>query len=105
MAKIPVRIQKIIDKYLNALRDNSIPINKAILFGSYAQGKHGQWSDIDIALVSSIFEGDRFLDRKKIRKINLTISSDLEVLPFRPQDFTPDDPLVKEIMDTGVPLV
>ena len=105
MAKIPVRIQKIIDKYLSALRENNIPINKAILFGSYAHGKHHQWSDIDIALVSSIFEGDRFLDRKKIRKINLSVSSDLEVLPFHPRDFTAENPLVKEILDTGVTLI
>jgi predicted nucleotidyltransferase len=105
VAKIPVRVQKIIDRYLIALRENNIPINQAILFGSYAQGKHWKWSDIDIALVSSIFEGDRFLDRKKIRNINLSVSSDLEVLPFRPQDFTTDDPFVKEILDTGVTLI
>ncbi len=105
MAKIPARVRKIIDRYIAALRENNIPINQAILFGSYAQEKNSEWSDIDIALVSEIFEGDRFVDRGKIRKINLSVSSDLEILPYRPEDFTSDDPFVKEILDTGVKIV
>ena len=105
MAKIPIRVRRTIDRYIAALRENNIPINQAILFGSYAQGKYQKWSDIDIALVSDIFEGKRFEDRGKIRKINLSVSSDLEILPYRPEDFTPDDPFVKEIMETGVRIV
>jgi len=102
MVKIPDRIRKIIDRYIDALRKNHVPIKHAVLFGSYAQGKYKEWSDIDIALVSDVFEGNRFEDRGKIRRINLSVSSDLEVLPYRPEDFTPDDPFVKEIMETGV---
>lgn len=105
MAEIPGRVQKIINKYIKALRDNGIPINQAILFGSYAQGRYTQWSDIDIALVSNIFEGNRFFDRGKIRKINLSVSSDLEIIPYRPQDFTSDDPFVKEIIETGIKII
>ena len=102
MVNIPDRIRKTIDKYIDALRKNHVPIKQAVLFGSYAQGKYKEWSDIDIALVSDIFEGNRFEDSGKIRRINLSISSDLAVLPYRPEDFTPDDPFVKEIMETGV---
>lgn len=105
MAEIPDRVQKIIDTYLKALEANEIPVKEAILFGSYAHGKYTEWSDIDIALVSTIFEGNRFADRGKIRKINLSVSSDLEVLPFHPKDFTSDDPFVKEIIETGVKIV
>lgn len=102
MADIPDRVKEIIDNYLKALKENEIPVKEAILFGSYAHGKYSEWSDIDIALVSTVFEGDRFADRGKIRKINLSISSDLEVLPFHPKDFTSEDPFVKEIIETGV---
>lgn len=102
MAEIPDRVRKIIEKYIVALRDNNVPVSQAVLFGSYAQGNYKEWSDIDIALVSNIFEGKRFEDRGKIRKINLSVSSDLEVLPYRPDDFTADDPFVREIIKTGV---
>lgn len=102
MAEIPDRVRRIIERYIAALQQNNVPISQAVLFGSYAQGNYQEWSDIDIALVSNIFEGKRFDDRGKIRKINLSISSDLEILPYRPEDFTPDDPFVREIIKTGV---
>ena len=35
----------------------------------------------------------------------LAISSDLEPLPYRPEDFTPDDPFVREVLETGVGVV
>jgi predicted nucleotidyltransferase len=75
------------------------------LFGSYAEGRANEWSDIDIALVSDSFEGDRFEDRGKIRRITLSVSSDLSPLPFRPEDFTPENPFVKEIIEKGVRIV
>jgi len=64
MAKIPDQIRKIIDQYIRVLEDNHIHIRKAVLFGSYARGRADGWSDIDIALVSEDFEGNRFDDRE-----------------------------------------
>lgn len=104
MAQIPDKINKTIHTYLRALEKNNIPVKEAVLFGSYATGKHQKWSDIDIALVSSIFEGNRISDKDKIRAITLSVSSELEVIPFTPQDFTSDNPFAKEIISTGVKL-
>ena len=105
MAQIPVNIKAIIDKYLISLKQNNIPIRKAILFGSYAQGNYKDFSDIDIVLVSDIFEGNRIKDRNKIRRMTLSISCDIEVLPYRTVDFNIEDPLVKEIIRTGIDLI
>jgi len=105
VAQIPIKVKNIIDKYLASLKENNIPIKQAILFGSYARGNYHEWSDVDLALVSDIFEGNRIDDRSKIRRITLRVSSDIEVLPYRPQDFNSDDPFVKEIMETGVRIV
>ena len=55
--------------------------------------------------MSEVFEGIRIRDRSKIRAITLSMSSELEVLPYRPGDFTPEDPFVKEILETGVRMV
>jgi uncharacterized protein len=105
MAKIPAKIRRVIDKYIRALEDNHIHVQTAVLFGSYASGRADEWSDIDIALVSEVFEGDRFDDRSKIRKITLSVSSDLSPLPFRPEEFKPENPFVKEIIEKGVRIV
>jgi uncharacterized protein len=102
MAQIPDKISSIIERFLDELKKNNINIEQAILFGSYAQGTFTTWSDIDLALVSSDFEGDRFKDRDKIRRIKLKISSDLEPIPYPPNEFTPDDPFVKQILKTGI---
>jgi predicted nucleotidyltransferase len=105
MADIPNQVQRIISQYLALLKDHGFPIQEAILFGSYARGNATQWSDIDLALVSDEFEGVRFTDKNKIRKLTISVSSDLEVLPFNPKDFTPSNPLVKEILDTGIRVI
>ncbi|MCF8239786.1 MAG: nucleotidyltransferase domain-containing protein [Melioribacteraceae bacterium] len=105
MVKIPDKIRAIIDNYISVLRDNNIPIKNAYLFGSYARGAGNEWSDIDIALVSDSFEGIRIKDKDKIRRITLSVSSYLEILPFRPDDFSLENPLAKEIIETGIRLV
>jgi len=105
MAQIPNQIRDIIDKYIRALEKEHIHVQRAVLFGSHAYGKADEWSDIDIALVSDAFEGDRFDDRSKIRRITLSVSSDLSPLPFRPEDFVSENPFVKEILDKGITIV
>lgn len=105
MVKVPDKIKSIIERYLVLLSENNIQIKNAYLFGSYARGNNNEWSDIDIAIVSDAFEGVRIKDRDKIRNITLAVSSNLEVLPFNPKDFSLENPLAKEIIETGISLV
>lgn len=101
MAKRQSSINSIIKKYLSALKKDNIFVSQAILFGSSVKRKGDKWSDIDIAIVSETFEGNRLADRARIRRTTLSVSSDLSPIPFRPEDFTPDDPFVREILSTG----
>lgn len=105
MVKVPNKIKKIIEKYLALLNENNIQLKNAYLFGSYAKGNDNKWSDIDIALISDSFEGIRIKDKDKIRKLTLSVSSEIEVLPFNSKDFTLENPLAKEIIETGIRLV
>ena len=59
-------ILKLLEKYLDRLKENNIPVQKALLFGSYARGKPGKDSDIDVAVISTAFKGDRYSDRRMI---------------------------------------
>jgi len=102
MAEIPDRVKKIISRFISELADNDIKVEQAILFGSYAQGTFNDWSDIDLAIVSTAFAGERFSDRNKIRRIKLGISCDLEPIPYNPLDFNTDNPFVKRILKTGI---
>jgi predicted nucleotidyltransferase len=102
MSKIPDKTKMIIDNFLAELSKNNINIEQAVLFGSYAQGTFNAWSDIDLAIVSKAFHGERFRDRSIIRRIKLKVSSDLEPIPYTPEDFTTDNPFVKKILETGI---
>ena len=105
MVKIPNNIRAIVEKYFSLLKKNNIDVEDAYLFGSYAKGNNNEWSDIDIAIVSESFEGIRLRDKDKIRKITLSVSSSLEILPFNPKDFSLENPFAKEIMETGIKLI
>ncbi len=105
MVLLPAKVKKIIDNYLEELARHNIPIKDAVLFGSYAKGNSQEFSDIDIALVSDVFVGNRIDDKDKIRRITLSVSSAIEVIPFAPQDFDLSNPLAKEILDTGIKLI
>ena len=40
MAKIPDKVKNTVERFLQALKKNNIPINRVILFGSYARGNY-----------------------------------------------------------------
>lgn len=104
MDKISPEVRAIIDEYLKKLDENHIHIKEALLFGSQVKGRADKWSDIDIALVSDDFEGNRYEDKNKIRKITLSVNPMLSPLPFRTSDFSEKDPFVKYILKTGTKL-
>ncbi len=105
MAQIPDKVLEIINEYISLLQNNGISIQQAFLFGSFASGHYHEWSDIDLALVSDQFEGIRLFDRNKLLRYTIAVSSDLEVLPYNPKDFTTDNPFVKEILETGIRII
>ena len=99
------KIEKTVKSYLEQLERIGIHVQQAFLFGSYASGKHDEWSDIDLAIVSKDFIGNRFEDRNKIRKITLQVNSDISPMPYRPEDFNDSDYFVKEILETRIKIV
>lgn len=105
MAQIPDHILKSIEDYIGILNKNGVMISEAILFGSYANGRYNELSDIDLALVSDQFEGIRFHDRNRIRKYKFEVNPDIEPLPFSRKNFTKDDPFVREILETGFRII
>ena len=101
MAEINKRILDTAKKYIIKLREHGITIDSAYLFGSCAQGVDHTWSDIDVAIVSSDITDDRVDERIRLTKIAHEIDSRIEPVPYHPNYFVEDDPLVWEIKKTG----
>lgn len=95
-------IISVINKYIVELERNGIPISQAFLFGSYSKGSVKPESDIDVALISNAFMGDRFEDRRRIIPIRRGIDSRIEPIPFRPEDFNDGGAVAEEIKKTGM---
>lgn len=101
MATILPEINIIIHKYIARVRKEKKVI-KAYLYGSYAKGTAGKWSDIDVAIVSPDFSEDLFEERVGLMKMAMMVDERIEPSPFRPEDFTSDNPLVNQINISGV---
>ena len=90
-------------QYLSSL-SKDIDIKKAYLFGSYAKGTQREESDIDIAVVvghmDDFFEMQMELFRRR-RKIDLRI----EPHPFELADFSENNPVAVEIMNSGIEIL
>jgi len=93
---------EIVKRYIEELEKKEIYISKAILFGSHARGKAKPESDIDVALISDAFSGDRFEDRRRIVPLRRKIDGRIEPIPFRPEDFENGGVLAEEIKRTGI---
>jgi predicted nucleotidyltransferase len=103
-AKADTHITAVVKKYIEELEKNRIHILEAVIFGSHAKGMAKEESDIDVALVSEAFTGDRFEDRRRIVPLRRKIDTRIEPMPFKPEDFNNGGALVEEIKRTGIAL-
>ncbi|MDX2133328.1 MAG: nucleotidyltransferase domain-containing protein [Saprospiraceae bacterium] len=90
-------------EFVREICASGVPLKTAYLFGSYAKGTPGTWSDIDIALVSDVFIGVSFEDIKRF--IDVTIKTPymlFEIHTFNAKDFEAGDSFVQEIKQTGI---
>lgn len=93
---------EIVKKYVLELRLHNIPVQETIIFGSYVKGNATDSSDIDIAVISDVFSGDRFDDRRMIVPFRRNIDNRIEPIPFRPERFAEGGNLVDDIKKTGI---
>jgi len=104
-AEIKRETLDMINEYISELNLNNFRIKTAVLFGSYAKGSYDEWSDIDLALVSDDFTGNRFNDKEKIRKFNAKFNYMISPMPYRTVDFKKENLFVDEILSTGIRIV
>lgn len=80
MAKKPIEVS--IKKYLEKLKEKNIHVKKAILYGSYANGKADKDSDIDLAIISPNLGNDSFEEAIMLRKFTRGIDMDISPRPY-----------------------
>ena len=105
MAEVDTIILKNVRAFLDKLKLAGIHISKAYIFGSYVTGQADKWSDIDVAVVSPQIGFDRFEERVKLTEFAVSIDDRIEPLPFNIERFVEEDPLVREIISSGIAVI
>lgn len=97
-------IINIIKDYISLLDKEGIKYEKVILFGSQLYGNTNEWSDIDLAVVSSDFDSNTFNDRLMLAKLAYIIDPRLEVHPVNLYEYNNESwkTLVHEIKTNGI---
>lgn len=85
-------VRKALKNYLEAVASAGITVEQAVVFGSQTQGNAGEWSDIDLIVISPQF--DEMKDRTLINllwRIAARIDSRIEPIPCGSRQWREDD--------------
>jgi predicted nucleotidyltransferase len=88
-------------KYLQILLQHNYPVNRVILFGSFAKGDQHSDSDIDLAIIMKELP-DPFQTQVELLKLTWNFNTQVEPHPFDENDFDSSQPLIKEIRKEGI---
>ena len=105
MAQTRRQITILVRRYIAALEARGLPVERVILFGSYASGNPDEWSDIDIAVISPKFDTLSLLERyEQLGLANRNLHAPLDVVGFSSTQVTHCEPesFLAEILRTGV---
>jgi predicted nucleotidyltransferase len=82
-----------------------MPVDRVILFGSYAKGTARELSDVDIAFFFRDLSDDEiFKCGTKLMHLTREFNAWLEPLAYSSSDLESDNPFMNEILRTGIEL-
>ena len=105
MDKVRDKTLDLINDFLDLLSKNKIKIQKAYLYGSYANKSNNQYSDIDLALVSDDFTGDLWEDKRTLREFKSLVSWDISPMPYKVSEFEISQFAKDDIIGKGVRII
>lgn len=102
MGTIPQEVLIITTDYINKLKQQ-IPVEKVVLFGSYAKGSYTKDSDVDLAVFSPAFDNMSRVDGLTFLLMQaLGYNIDIQPQPYTVKDYVEHTGLVDEILKTGI---
>jgi predicted nucleotidyltransferase len=101
---VSTKIIEIIKLYLNELSEKRIYISKCFLYGSHAKGSASESSDINIMLVSPLFDIGKEKYLPAIWLSNIRTNHRIEPLVIGEQRFLTDDisPIIEVVRQEGI---
>ena len=88
-------------KYLLLLLKQKYPVSRMFLYGSYARGNYHPDSDIDLAVILKEMN-DPFQTQVEMLQLTWNFDTRIEPHPFDANDLSSMNPVIKEILRTGI---
>lgn len=99
---VPKAIENKALRFAKFVESRGVPIEKVIIFGSYAKKKAKRGSDIDLCLVSPKFGKDTIAELQFLLKQRRQIDSRIEPIPVSSKDYQKTaTPLIFEVKKFG----
>ena len=95
---------KLLQKYILLLKASGVPVTKAFLYGSYARNEATENSDIDVMLISEVFDQNNDKIRAKAWMVTEKIDVRIEPCMIGLHKFLSDNvsPLLQSIKYEGI---
>jgi predicted nucleotidyltransferase len=97
-------IIEILKKYCLLLNSSGIPVYKAFLYGSYSRNEASSDSDIDILIVSKLFDTQNDMLKAKAWRLTEQVDNKIEPYIVGLQKFKTDEvsPLLQMVKNEGI---
>ncbi len=100
---IKKEIKNIVLRYREKIEKSGIPVERMILFGSYARGKARTDSDIDICVVSPKLGKDEMAEIGELNFLHWKLDNRIEAHPVSSKDYkSVATPFISEIKKYGI---
>lgn len=80
-----------VKKYLQVLQEHGFPVSGGIIYGSYARGEETPDSDIDVMVLSSLFDKDRRARVGELWTLAWKVDNRIEPVPVGEKRFQTDN--------------
>ena len=97
------QIKPLLEKYWQKLVEAKLPVEKLIVYGSYAKGIAKPYSDIDVSVIGKNFSFGNQPLILKLMAIAETVDDRIEPIPLSKEDFKDRfSALIDELKNTGI---
>ncbi len=95
-------VLKKITQFKDVLKKKGIEVEKIVLYGSWANGTHNEWSDVDLVVISRDFEDKDYWTRIEILSEAIyEVFKPIEAVAFTPQEWQRKESLICQYAQKG----
>lgn len=96
------KLDQIISNFRSALESRGIIVKQLVLFGSYAENRQREGSDIDIAVISESFKRKSYWDRIEVlSQAIFEVLEPIEAVAFTPEEWKKKDSMICRFAHEG----